>query len=127
MMKTIPNIRNFLSLFLVLLGMHVALFSSLPKIYQQYPIIYAHIGLFLAALLLDFLLNRVKKIDDTLIGKTFLAFSTFKIIGGFLFLLPWILNKDDSSYPFIIQFFIIYFLYLTAEALIFIRFYLSKI
>lgn len=126
-MTAIPNFRNFISLFLVLIGMHLALFSSLPELYQQYEIIYAHVGLFFAALLLDFLLNRVKKIDDTLIGKTFLAFSTFKIIGGFLFLLPWILNKDESSYPFIIQFFIVYFLYLTAEALIFIRFYLSKV
>lgn len=126
-MTAIPNLRSFASVFLVFLGMHLALFNSLHLKYQQFEIIYAHIGLFLAALLLDFLLNRVKKIDDTLIGKTFLAFSTFKIIGGFLFLLPWILHKDESSYPFIIQFFIVYFLYLTTEAIIFIRFYLSKV
>lgn len=127
MMKAIPNLKSFFSIFLVLIGMHVAIMEYLPDNYKQYLILLAHFALFTTAILLDYLLNRVKKIDDTLIGKTFLAFSTFKIIGGFLFLLPWILHKNEYSYPFIIQFFAVYFLYLFAEAAIFIRSYLSKV
>jgi hypothetical protein len=125
-MKAIPNFKSFISIFLVLIGLNLSLFSVLPEVYQQNEIVYAHLMFFILAVLLDFILNRVQKIDETLIGKTFLAFSTFKIIGGLLFLLPWILNKDETSYPYIIQFFIIYFFYLAAEAMIFIKSYLSK-
>ena len=124
--KTIPNLKNFLSAFLVIAGIHIAILPNLPEDYRQYEIFYGHLMLFAAAVILDFILNRVKDIDVTLIVKTFLAFSTFKIIFGFIFLLPWILNKSDETVPFIIQFFIIYFLYLAIEAVVVIRSYLSN-
>ncbi len=126
-MKTIPNLKNFASVFLVLIGMHVALFEYLPEKYQQYEIFYAHGGLFLFALILDFILNKVKKIDDKQIGKAFVGFSTFKMIAGIIFLIPWIGSDDAYQFPFIIEFFVVYFLYLGTEAMIFIRFYLSKV
>ena len=127
MIKATPNLKSFASLFLVLLGINMAVYGNLPSEYQQIQIIYAHGFLFALSLILDFILNKVKKVDETQIAKAFLAFSTFKMIGSLLFLLPWILNKDPYQLPFIVEFFAIYFIYLMAEALIFIRFYLSKL
>ena len=41
-MKAIPNLKSFFSLFLVLIGMHVAIMEYLPDAYKQYLI---HIGI----------------------------------------------------------------------------------
>lgn len=122
----IPNLKIFLAAFLFFTGLHLAVYSNLPSDYQQFQIFFGHIFLLAFALVLDFILNRVKKMDETLVGKTFMAFSTFKMIGGLVFLLPWILNKDDATMPFVLQFFLIYFIYLALEVILILRSYLTN-
>lgn len=63
---------------------------------------------------LFYIISKYKK-DDTSMVKTFMGYSVAKIMASILFLFPWIIDKDVSSRPIIIQFFAIFFLILLME------------
>ena len=55
------------------------------------------------------------------IGKGFVVYTAIKMILSILFLLPWLLNKDSSSKPMVIQFFSVFFPFLLIETFLLIR------
>ncbi|MEX1000827.1 MAG: hypothetical protein WDZ35_01790 [Crocinitomicaceae bacterium] len=57
----------------------------------------------------------------TSIGKGFVVYTAVKMILSILFLLPWLLNKDPSSKPMVIQFFSIFFPFLLVETILLVR------
>ncbi|MBD3638292.1 MAG: hypothetical protein HUJ25_13145 [Crocinitomicaceae bacterium] len=63
--------------------------------------------------------SKSKKI--TSIGKNYILYTVVKMILSILFLLPWLLNKDESSKPMVIQFFIIFFPFLLVETILLVR------
>ena len=63
--------------------------------------------------------EKSKKI--TSIGKNYLVYTTFKMILSVVFLLPWLLNKDESSKPMVINFFIVFFPFLLVETWLLVR------
>ena len=66
--------------------------------------------------------HRFKKTEKiTSIGKNYIAYTVLKMIFAIVFLLPWLLNKDESSKPMVIQFFAIFFPFLLVETILLIR------
>ena len=63
--------------------------------------------------------EKTKKI--TSIGKNYLFYTVLKMILSVVFLLPWLLNKDESSKPMVITFFIIFFPFLLVETWLLVR------
>lgn len=63
--------------------------------------------------------QKTKKI--TSIGKNYLLYTTLKMISSFVFLLPWLLNKDETSKPMVINFFIVFFPFLLVETWLLVR------
>jgi len=112
-MKTEKLKKSIFSLFLFLIfiaGIHILLLDYvLPEDYMQIQVIYIYVFLGLFSIIGMGAIFLIQKNDETLIGKGFLVFSVLKVLGSFLFLLPWILNKDETTKQFIYQFFGVFF------------------
>lgn len=93
----------------------------LPEIYTQFEIFYIYIFLGLFSILGISAIFLIHKNDDSLIGKGFLVLTVFKILGSFVFLYPWLADQDESTKPFVFQFFAIFFPILLFETLIILR------
>jgi hypothetical protein len=124
-------LKNALSLlitfFIFIGGVHLLLLEYiLPESYKQFQLIYIYIFLFTLSFIGVFLLFLISKNDETLIGKGFLSYSVIKILGSALFLLPWILNQDEFTKPFIYQFFGVFFPVLIIETRIILNLVNSK-
>lgn len=71
---------------------------------------------------LYYIVFRFKKSQKiTSIGKNYILFTVVKMILALVFLLPWLLNKDETSKPMIIQFFSIFFPFLLVETILLVR------
>ena len=57
----------------------------------------------------------------TSIGKNYILYTVVKMVLAVVFLLPWLLHKDDSSKPMVIQFFAIFFPFLLVETILLVR------
>ena len=57
----------------------------------------------------------------TSIGKNYIAYTVLKMILAIVFLLPWLLNKDESSRPMVITFFTVFFPFLLVETILLVR------
>lgn len=55
------------------------------------------------------------KKDHTSVVKSFMFATIIKMLGAIGFLLPWILYKDLTTRPMIVQFFVVFFPFLMAE------------
>ena len=55
------------------------------------------------------------------IGKNYILYTTVKMVLAIVFLLPWLLTKDESSKPMVIQFFAIFFPFLLVETILLVR------
>jgi len=119
-------LKNQLSLLLVffvfIAGLHLLLLDYvLPDIYKQTQVIYIYIFLICLSFIAVLVLNKVNKIDNSLLGKAYLAYTVFKMIGSLIFLSPWIIEKTDFSKPFIFQFFAVFFPSLLIETIILLK------
>ena len=71
---------------------------------------------------LFFIAKRLKKTQRTSsIGKNYILYTVIKMILSIIFLLPWLLYKDDSSKPMVYQFFLIFFPFLLIETVLLVR------
>lgn len=71
---------------------------------------------------LFFIAKRLKQTQKiTSIGKNYILYTVIKMILSIIFLLPWLLFKDDSSKPMVIQFFLIFFPFLLVETILLVR------
>jgi len=121
--KQLKNSLSLLVIFLIFLGgVHIMLLEYiLPEIYTQFEIFYIYIFLGLFSILGISAIFLIHKNDDSLIGKGFLVLTVFKILGSFVFLYPWLADQDESTKPFVFQFFAIFFPILLFETLIILR------
>ena len=121
--KQLKNSLSLLVIFLIFLGgVHIMLLEYiLPEIYTQFEIFYIYIFLGLFSILGISTIFLIHKNDDSLIGKGFLVLTVFKILGSFVFLYPWLADQDESTKPFVFQFFAIFFPILLFETLIILR------
>ncbi|PZE16661.1 hypothetical protein DNU06_12465 [Putridiphycobacter roseus] len=93
----------------------------LPDIYFNYRIIFIYLFLLPLSLLGTLAIFYIHKTDDSLIGKGFLAFTVIKILGSFVFLLPFLMDQDDFTKPFVYQFFAVFFPSLIVETFVILR------
>lgn len=120
------KLKQFLRLeilFMILLGgIHYLLLTTvLPSIYMSSKIILIYLFLTALSLLGTWAIFAISKNDDSLIGKGFLVFTTIKILGSLVFLLPFILTKDESTRPFVYQFFAVFFPSLIVETMVILK------
>jgi hypothetical protein len=110
-------------LFMILLGgIHYLIITNfLPPIYVSFKVVLIYIFLLSFSLLGTWAIFTISKNDDSLIGKGFLVFTVLKILGSFAFLLPFLLNQDESTKPFVYQFFAVFFPSLILETLIILK------
>lgn len=66
-------------------------------------------------------LRYIKSKKITSIGKNYLLYTAAKMMLSILFLLPWLLNKDEATKPMVIQFFAVFFPFLLVETILLIR------
>ena len=57
----------------------------------------------------------------TSIGKNYIAYTALKMLLAIVFLIPWLLNKDENSKPMVIHFFIVFFPFLLVETILLVR------
>lgn len=116
------TLLTILVFFIFIGGLHMMLLEYvLPESYKRIDILYIYIFLLCLSEIGVLLLFLVSKNDETLIGKGFLTYTVIKILGSLVFLLPWLLNQDDFTKPFIYQFFGIFFPTLILETLVILR------
>lgn len=121
--KQLKNSLSLLTIFLIFIaGLHImALEYILPTIYSQFQVIfiYAFLGVFsILGISAIFLIHEN---DDSLIGKGFLVFTVFKILGSIVFLYPWLADQDEFTRPFVYQFFAVFFPTLLFETLVMLK------
>lgn len=103
------------------LGAHLIAIEIQPDINVE-NILHAHGFLFLLTLIAVIaVLIVAKKTGPRIIGYTFLGTTMFKMIIAVVYLYPILRGDSPDQIPYVIQFFIIYFLYLFAEV-----YYLAK-
>ncbi len=101
-----------------LLGFHFFLVQTLlPAELGTTKAYWAYLFLFILTAGIHFGLTKLSSIDADRVGMAFLASSTIKLIAGGIYLLPFILAKDESSRPVALLFFIPYFGLLVFESI----------
>lgn len=117
----IKNRKSSLFLPLLLIGsllIHIGItYSVLP---DKLPLLvcYIHIYLFSFLVLSMFLVKKVKSIDETKVGLTFLALTLFKMMFAIGFLLVMFSLFPIERIIVILHFFAPFFLYLIIEVLL---------
>lgn len=121
--KQLKNSLSLLIIFLIFLGgIHIMLLEYvLPETYSQIKVLYIYLFLGIFSVFGISAIFLIHNNDDTLIGKGFLVFTVFKILGSFLFLFPWLSDQDDFTRPFVYQFFAIFFPTLLFETLVILK------
>lgn len=119
-LKQLLSLELFFMVFLA--GIHFILLEYvLPAIYTQFKVIYIYLFLLSLSVLGTIAIFAIAKNDDTLIGKGFLAFTMIKIFGSLAFLLPFLMDQDDTTRPFVYQFFGVFFPSLLVETLVILK------
>ncbi|MFK8039630.1 MAG: hypothetical protein AB8B74_15165 [Crocinitomicaceae bacterium] len=110
-------------LFMVLLGglHYLILINVLPPVYMGLKVFFIYVFLLILSLLGTWAIYAISRNDDSLLGKGFLVFTTIKILGSLVFLLPFILSKDESTKPFVYQFFAVFFPSLIVETMVILQ------
>ncbi len=109
--------KTIISLILVAFGLHMSVMFSFLS-YQNLTLLLAIHGFLILFLVLgNFILYKVKTIDDKKVGMTFLAITLFKMIFSIVFLLL-LFNVFECERKIIIfNFFAPFFIYLLFEVI----------
>ncbi|MDR2835165.1 MAG: hypothetical protein LBV69_03045 [Bacteroidales bacterium] len=114
-------IRDILILTIVgilLFFIHLLVFYLFIDSFLTKNILFAHPFMYILTIITAFLLQYIfKKIKPNMMGMAFLASSIFKMLLAVLFIFPTIRSDVVDKKLFVIQFFIVYFIYLIAEVL----------
>lgn len=109
---------QFISIFLVFLGLHIVIVWSFLELKNISLIGFIHLFLFLLLFVTQFISKKVKIIDPNKVGMAFLAMTLFKMLlsVGLLFLLFSQYTLDQKQIVF--HFFIPFFIYLLFEVML---------
>lgn len=119
-LKQLLLLELFFMIFLA--GIHYIIITNfLPSSYYDSKVIFIYVFLLALSLLGTWGIFAISRNDDSLIGKGFLAFTVIKILGSFAFLLPFLMNQDESTRPFVYQFFAVFFPTLLIETLVILK------
>lgn len=115
-----PFLRNqllFLTLFIALIAAaHLLLvFRTLPDLYQLTQPWFIYIFLFPVTVIGFVMINQRYLKDETSVVKSYMFYTTVKMIATLIFLSQWIFPKNDLTRPFLYQFFILFFVFLFLE------------
>jgi len=121
--KQLKSSISFIIIFLIFLGgLHILMLEYLlPDVYKQFQVVFIYVFLGLLSVLGIGAIFLIHKNDDTLIGKGFLAFAVIKILGSFVFLMPWLMDQDEFTRPFVYQFFAVFFPTLLVETMVILK------
>ncbi len=120
--KNIKVLLNLTIVGILIFLVHYGLFQLLPNRLFTYKLFLIHP--FLLAMTLGAVVSVkiiFRKAKDNIIGSVFLFTSLIKMFASIFFLLPTIRQASLYRTEYILQFFIIYFIYLAAEV-----YYLAK-
>lgn len=124
-MKTKINFKVILYLALiaiVIFGLHLLILIAFKDFFVNFEILYSHLFLFILTVLTILGLNVIfAKVKLNLTATAFLATSIFKMLAAVLFLFPFIKHDNEGRMLFVVQFFILYFIYLFIEIFYFYR------
>ena len=95
---------------------------ALPELYANFNVVYIYLFLTGLSLLGIWVIYLIQRNDTSLIGKGFMAFIVIKLFASLGFLLPFLLNQDETTRPFIYQFFAVFFPILFVETLLILQF-----
>lgn len=101
---------------LIIFFAHFLLLRAFPETLYAPDVLYTHPFLFILTIIIIIILNVIfKKVKPNMLGYAFLGSSLFKMLISVLFLIP--ILKGDASFKkiYVVQFFVIYFIYLTME------------
>lgn len=120
------KLKQFLLLelfFMIFLGgIHYIIISNfLPPIYYDSKVLLIYFFLLALSLLGTWGIFAISRNDDSLIGKGFLAFTVIKILGSASFLMPFLMDQDETTRPFVYQFFAVFFPTLLLETLVILK------
>jgi len=105
-------------LFLGLIGflIHFLLLRAFPEKLYAPGILYVHPFLFIITVVIIIAIDVIfKKVKPNMMGYAFMASSLFKMLIAVLYLLPVITKQVPYKTEYVIQFFMIYFMYLIIE------------
>jgi len=111
------------TLFTVLIACaHVLLVHKvLPEIYQLTKPWMIYAFLFPVTLIGFMLIYQRYRKDETSVVKTYMLFVSVKMLMTLIFLSQWLFPKNDLTYPFLHQFFVVFFIFLFLEIRILIQ------
>ena len=106
----------------VIAGIHYFLLqNTLPPIYLKTSpwLIYLSI---LPVLVIGLYYIHSKHLkDNTSVVKTFMLYTTLKMLSSLAFLSDWMINKTELTLPFVYQYFAIFFIILFAEIVFLVK------
>ena len=121
--KQLTQLLLIEALFVVFLaGIHYLLLQSvLPAIYNDFRVVYIYLFLSFMSLIGIVGIYFIQKNDSTMIGKGFMVFIMVKLFASLAFLLPFLLNQDETTRPFVYQFFGVFFPILLVETILILQ------
>ncbi len=110
-------------LFVIFLGgiHYLVLDNLLPEIYHDFRVIYIYIFLTALSAIGIIGIYFIQRNDTTLIGKGFMVFIVIKLFASLAFLLPFLLDQDETTRPFVYQFFGVFFPVLLVETMLILQ------
>lgn len=119
-MTNSPFLRNqllFLTLFIALIATahFLIIFNILPDLYQLTQPWFIYIFLFPLTVIGFVMINQRYLKDETSVVKSYMFYTTVKMVATLVFLSQWIFPKNQLTRPFLYQFFILFFVFLFLE------------
>ncbi|MDL2262520.1 hypothetical protein LJC11_03340 [Bacteroidales bacterium OttesenSCG-928-I21] len=111
----IKIVINLVIIGIILFFVHFLVIRAIPNLNVP-EVLYIHPFILILTIITILALNFIlKKIKPNLMGYTFLASSFVKMMLAILFLIPILNSNFDYKKIYIVQFFIVYFVYLAME------------
>jgi hypothetical protein len=100
----------------VIAGIHYFLLqNTLPPIYQKTSPWLIYLSIVPVLVIGLYYIHSKYLKDNTSVVKTFMLYTTLKMLSSLAFLSDWMINKTELTLPFVYQYFAIFFIILFAE------------
>lgn len=104
---------------IVLTAIHYTIIYLFSNTFVSLNILFSHLLLLVLTVVAVIFLNFIfKKIQSNIFAMAFMAVSFLKMLLSIAFLLPFIRSEIPDKMIFVIQFFVLYFIYLIGEIII---------
>lgn len=113
----------FLTLFVALIATahFLFVFKTLPDLYQHTQPWFIYIFLYPVTVIGFLMINKRYLKDETSVVKSYMFYTTVKMVATLIFLSQWIFPKNELTRPFLYQFFILFFVFLFLEIRILVQ------